>query len=61
MNNTPAEKLSAMENVLDKLADAHGRVKCGYIWAMTNLIEELRNDISALEAKLQNTTPAQEE
>ena len=38
----PTETLSAMENILDLLADAQGRAKCGYIFLLTELVDHMK-------------------
>lgn len=49
---SPQERLEAMGNVLDKLADLPGgRVKCGLIWVMNELIGGLKEDIETLQKK----------
>lgn len=53
-NLPPLEKLDAMNNVLDRLVDAQGRAKCGYIWALVNLVEELRSDILIMEEQVKD-------
>ena len=45
-NMNPFEIIGAMENVLDKLAEASGRAKCGYVWVLTELIENLKAKIA---------------
>lgn len=50
---TAQEKLEAMGNVLDKLSDTNGgRAKCGLIWVMNDLLNQLDADIQEMEAKL---------
>ena len=45
-NLTPIEKIVACQNILDKLADAQGRAKCGYIYIINELLEELKKQIT---------------
>ena len=40
---TPMQTIVAMENVLDKLPDASGRTKCGYIWILAELTEHMKS------------------
>lgn len=53
-NLNPMEILTAMENVLDKLADAQGRARCGYIWILSEFVNNLRGQLAPM-------MPAQEE
>lgn len=53
-NLKPLDKIDSMCNVLDKLADAQGRTKCGYIWVLTDLVEQLRSDILIMEDKIKD-------
>lgn len=48
------EKIDVMGNVLDKLADAQGRIKCGYIYVLDDFLTNLRNDFLIMEAKLKD-------
>lgn len=50
----PLEKIDSICNALDKLPDAHGRIKCGYIWVISDLIEDLRSDILIMEEQLKD-------
>ena len=54
-NLNPMEILSAMENVLDKLADAQGRARCGYIWILSEFVNNLRGQLAPM---MQNPTEA---
>lgn len=44
----PLELCDAMRNVLDKIVDSSGRQKCGYIWVMNNLIENMAVAVTEL-------------
>lgn len=44
----PLELCDAMRNVLDKIVDSSGRQKCGYIWVMNNLIENMSSAVTEL-------------
>lgn len=50
----PLEKIDVMGNVLDKLSDAQGRIKCGYIYVLDDILTNLKNDILIMEAKLKD-------
>ena len=43
---TPIEKINACQNMLDKLTDAQGRTKCGYIYIINEILEELKKQIT---------------
>lgn len=47
-NLNPMEILTAMENVLDKLADAQGRARCGYIWILSEFVNNLREQLTPM-------------
>lgn len=47
-NLNPMEILTAMENVLDKLADAQGRARCGYIWILSEFVNNLREQLAPM-------------
>lgn len=51
---TPMERLEALANVLDKLADlpGGGRTKCGLIWVANDVLNGLQKDILILEEKV---------
>lgn len=51
---TPLEKIEAMGNVLEKLADlpGGGRAKCGLIWVMGDLLEKLNQDILIMQEQI---------
>ena len=53
-NLKPLEKIDAVCNALDKLTEAQGRAKAGYIWVITDLIEDLRSDILIMEEQLKD-------
>jgi len=50
----PLEKIDAINGALDKLSDAQGRAKCGYVWAIANLMEELRSDVLIMEEQIKD-------
>ena len=51
---TAMDRIEAIGNVLDKLGDipAGGKLKCGYIWIISDLLNGLRNDILIYEDKI---------
>lgn len=53
------EKLSTVNKIenaleaLDRLAEnPKGRARCGYIWILSEILEELKNDVLILEEKI---------
>lgn len=60
---TAMDRLEAILNVLDKMADlpGGGRTKCGYIWVMNDLINGLANDILIMEDKIKTYEGKKEE
>ena len=57
---TAQDRINSMYAVLDKLGDLPegGRIKCGYVWVMNDLLTGLQNDIKIMQEKLnaQNQT-----
>lgn len=51
---TALEKISALENTLDRIADSTGRAKAGYIWVMTEILNKLKNDILIMEEQIKD-------
>ena len=51
---TALEKISALENALDRIADSTGRAKAGYVWVMTEILGKLKNDILIMEEQLKD-------
>lgn len=49
---TPSEGLEAVSSLLDKLSDAQGRAKCGYIWTMATLVEDIKKAVVEMEKEL---------
>lgn len=43
---SPIDKISTCQNLLDKLTDANGRAKCGYIYIINELLEALKGDLT---------------
>lgn len=54
-NLTTMQKIETVKNLLDKLADAHGRAKCAYIYVIDEFINGIQNDVAALEKKVNGT------
>ena len=51
---SPLERVETGMNILDKLADAQGRAKCGYVYILSELLENLHNDVLIMEEKLKD-------
>ena len=51
-NMTPLDKITALETTLDRISDSTGRAKAGYVWVMTEILQNLRKDILIMEEKL---------
>lgn len=60
---TALERIESMGNVLDKLADMPegGRIKCGYIWIMNDLLNGLQSDILEMQKKIPASDTEKEE
>lgn len=58
---TSIQKLDTIGNLLDKLTDAQGRAKCGYIYIINEFINELRNEVLVMEEKLKDLEPKENE
>lgn len=60
---TPLEKIDACGVLLDKLSDAQGRAKCGYIYIMNEFLDDIKNHVLIIEEQLKdknNETISQE-
>ena len=53
-NMSVLEKLDVVCNLLDKLADAQGRAKCGYIYIIDDFINKIRSDVLIMEEQLKD-------
>lgn len=53
-NYTTMEKLDMCGDFLDKLSEAKGRAKCGYIYIMNEFLESIRKDFKTMEESIQN-------
>lgn len=51
-NMTSLEKMDAIGNLLDKLTDAQGRAKCGFIYIINEFVNDIRNDYLIMEQQL---------
>lgn len=60
-NLSTLEKLETAMTMLDKLADAQGRAKCGYIYILNEFLTEVRNEVLILEEKLKDATKKESE
>ena len=52
---SPVEKISTCQNMLDKLTDAQGRAKCGYIYIINEILEALKTQVIEMEDNLKTT------
>ena len=59
-NLTPLEKVDACCNFLDKLADAQGRAKCGYIYIISEFLNDIRSHILILEEQVNDINQEKE-
>lgn len=59
-NLSPLDKINATKQLLDRLTDANGRAKCGYICAIDEFLRELQNDVLIMEEKLRDAEKLQE-
>ena len=68
-NMSALDKITMSQNMLDKLTDAQGRAKCGYIYIINEFLTELRNDVLVMQERIkdfetaspENSTPIIEE
>ena len=54
---TPLEKIDACGTLLDKLADAQGRAKCGYIYIINEFLTDIKNHVLILEEQVKDLEP----
>ena len=57
---TTLERISMLDNLLDQLAEAKGRERCGIICVMADAIKSIRNDVLILEEKVKDQEPQPE-
>ncbi len=53
-NPTPLEKLDLCESLLDKLVDAQGRAKCGYIYIISEWLNDIKQHVLILEEQVKD-------
>lgn len=56
-NMTSLQKIDMICSLLDKLTDAQGRSKCGYIYIISEFVDKLREDVLIMEEKLKDLEP----
>ena len=54
---TPLEKIDACGTLLDKLTDAQGRAKCGYIYIINEFLDDIKNHVLILEEQVKDLEP----
>lgn len=54
---TPLEKIDACGTLLDKLTDAQGRAKCGYIYIINEFLNDIKNHVLILEEQVKDLEP----
>lgn len=55
------DKINTARNLLDKLVDAQGRAKCGYIYIIDDFLEKVMNDVLVMEEKLKDKIVSEKE
>ena len=58
---TTLQKIEAAEDLLERLADSHGKVRCRIICALSDLMGLIRNDVLILEEKTKDAEIKMEE
>lgn len=48
------ERIDIIRGILDKLVDAQGRAKCGYITVIDDFLTKIRDDLLVKEAQIQD-------
>ena len=51
------DKIDVIRNCLDKLADAQGRAKCGYIYIIDDVLNKIRDDVLILQEQVKDKNP----
>ena len=59
-NGNAIDKINMIRSLLDKLVDAHGRAKCGYIYIIDDFLEKIASDVLIMEEQIKDLTKAQE-
>lgn len=54
---SPLEKIDACGTLLDKLTDAQGRAKCGYIYIINEFLDDIKNHVLILEEQVKDLEP----
>lgn len=55
-NMPTLEKIETCRRMLDKLTDAQGRAKCGYIYIIDEFLNGIQSDVLVMEEKLKDKT-----
>lgn len=55
------DRIDAIQALLDKLADAQGRAKCGYIYIIDDFINRIREDVLVMQEQLKDKNEASSE
>lgn len=48
------DKIETCRRMLDKLVDAQGRAKCGYIYVIDEFLNGIQSDVLVMEEKLKD-------
>lgn len=59
-NSSTVDKINTARSLLDRLVDAQGRAKCGYIYIIDDFLEKAAKDVLIMEEQLKDLTKAQE-
>ena len=51
---TTLERIEYIRGFLDKLADAHGREKCGYVALIDDFLNHIQEDVLIMEEQLKD-------
>ena len=51
---TPLEKIDMCGTFLDKLTDAQGRAKCGYIYIINEFLNDIKQHVLVLEEQVKD-------
>jgi hypothetical protein len=55
------DRIDAIQSLLDKLADAQGRAKCGYIYIIDDFMNRIREDVLVMQEQLKDKNEASSE
>ena len=53
-NLSTIERIDMCGQFLDKLTDANGRVKCGYIYILNEFLDAIRKDVLVMNEQLKD-------